>query len=94
MGFLSWVRNLGNGASKSAPGPTEHWKRRDGICSGSGGRVVKLTGRRGTCPVCQATNLAITASGLSWKHQNLGVRRVPQQIRRIRPNAIAKTGTD
>ena len=81
MGLLSWVRNLGNGAGKSDPVSKEHWKHRGGLCAGSHGRVVSLQGRRGTCPVCQAGNLAITSEGLSWAHKDLGARSVSKQIR-------------
>ena len=94
MGLLSWVRNLGNGVAKSAPESKEHWKRRGGICAGSAGRVVQLQGRRGTCPVCQARNLAITQAGLSWPHQNLGARKVPTQINGRMRNGITKPGTE
>ena len=80
MGLLSWVRNLGNGACKSAPASKEHWKHGDEMCAGSGGRVVQLQGRRGTCPVCQANNLAITRAGLSWPHLNRGYRRVTKGV--------------
>lgn len=94
MGLLSWVRNLGNGASKSAPVSKEHWKHRGGLCAGSGGGVMSIQGRRGTCPVCQASNLAITSEGLSWAHKDLGARSVPVQTKRRTANAITEIGTD
>ena len=94
MGLLGWVRNLGNGVFKSAPESKEHWKHRGGLCTGSHGRVVSLQGRRGTCPVCQAGNLAITSEGLSWAHKDLGARSVPTQIRGRVANAITEIGTD
>ena len=94
MGLLSWVRNLGNGAGKSAPVSKKHWKRGGGLCTGSGGGVLSIQGRRGTCPVCQASNLAITSEGLSWAHKDLGARNVPKQIRRRTANAITELGTD
>lgn len=94
MGLLSWVRNKTSGVSKSAPESRAHWKRRGGLCPGSHGRVVNLHGRRGTCPVCQAGNLAITSEGLSWTHKDLGARSVPTQIRGRVANDITEIGTD
>ena len=82
MGLLHWVQQT------FSLGIKKHWKQRKGICKGSPGRVVNLHGRRGTCPVFQASNLAITSEGLSWVHQNQGARRVPTQIRRRKSDAI------